>query len=75
MLEDESMEKTIKIEGMMCGHCSGRVKKCLEATAGIANADVSHETGIALVRMDNDVSDEVLTKIIEDEGYKVLGIE
>lgn len=75
MLEDESMEKTIKIEGMMCGHCSGRVKKCLESTAGIANADVSHETGIALVRMDNDVSDEVLTKIIEDEGYKVLGIE
>ena len=75
MLEDESMEKTIKIEGMMCGHCSGRVKKCLEATAGIANADVSHETGIALVRMDNDVSNEVLTKIIEDEGYKVLGIE
>ena len=75
MLEDESMEKTIKIEGMMCGHCSGRVKKCLEATAGIANADVSHETGIALVRMDNDVSDEVLTKIIEDEGYKVLGIK
>ena len=75
MLEDESMEKTIKIEGMMCGHCSGRVKKCLEATAGIANADVSHETGIALVRMDNDVSDEVLTKIIEDEGYNVLGIE
>lgn len=75
MLEDESMEKTIKIEGMMCGHCSGRLKKCLEATAGIANADVSHETGIALVRMDNDVSDEVLTKIIEDEGYKVLGIE
>ena len=75
MLEDESMEKTIKIEGMMCGHCSGRVKKCLEATAGIANADVSHETGIALVRMDNDVSDEVLTKIIEDEGYKVLEIE
>ena len=51
------------------------VKKCLEATAGIANADVSHETGIALVRMDSDVSDEVLTKIIEDEGYKVLEIK
>ena len=50
-------------------------KKVLESFAGIANADVSHETGIALVRMDNDVSDEVLTKIIEDEGYKVLGIE
>jgi Cu2+-exporting ATPase len=74
-MEDESMEKSIKIEGMMCGHCSGRVKKCLEATAGIANADVSHETGIALVRMDSDVSDEVLTKIIEDEGYKVLEIK
>ena len=75
IMEDESMEKSIKIEGMMCGHCSGRVKKCLEATAGIANADVSHETGIALVRMDSDVSDEVLTKIIEDEGYKVLEIK
>ena len=75
IMEDESMEKSIKIEGMMCGHCSGRVKKCLEATAGIANADVSHETGIALVRMDSDVSNEVLTKIIEDEGYKVLEIK
>ncbi len=75
IMEDESMEKLIKIEGMMCGHCSGRVKKVLEATAGIANADVSHETGIALVRMDSDVSDEVLTKIIEDEGYKVLEIK
>jgi Cu2+-exporting ATPase len=75
IMEDESMEKSIKIEGMMCGHCSGRVKKCLEATAGIANADVSHETGIALVKMDSDVSDEVLTKIIEDEGYKVLEIK
>ena len=75
IMEDESMEKSIKIEGMMCGHCSGRVKKCLEATAGIANADVSHETGIALVRMDFDVADEVLTKIIEDEGYKVLEIK
>ena len=47
----------------------------LESFAGIANADVSHETGIALVRMDNDVSNEVLTKIIEDEGYKVLEIK
>ena len=69
------MEKSIKIEGMMCGHCSGRVKKVLESFAGITNADVSHETGIALVKMDSDVSDEVLTKIIEDEGYKVLEIK
>ena len=47
----------------------------LEFFAGISNADVSHETGIALVKMDSDVSDEVLTKIIEDEGYKVLEIK
>lgn len=69
------MEKTIKIEGMMCGHCSGRVKKCLEQIEGIESADVSHEIGTAVVKMNKEVPDEVLIKTIEEEGYKVLGIE
>ena len=73
--EEEVMEKTIKIEGMMCGHCSGRVKKCLEQIEGIESADVSHEIGTAVVKMNKEVPDEVLIKTIEEEGYKVLGIE
>ena len=65
----------VKIEGMMCGHCSGRVKKCLEQIEGIESADVSHEIGTAVVKMNKEVPDEVLIKTIEEEGYKVLGIE
>ncbi len=73
--EEKIMEKTIKIEGMMCGHCSGRVHDALEANDAIANAVVSHETGTAVVTLAAEISDEALTKIVEDAGYKVLGIE
>ena len=69
------MKKTIKIEGMMCGHCSGRVKKALEAMAGVEAAEVSHETGMAAVTLTGHVSDEALAKAVTDAGYKVAGIE
>ena len=65
------MKRTIRIEGMMCGHCSGRVKKALEAVAGVE----SHETGTAEVTLRGDVSDEALAKAVTDAGYKVAGIE
>ena len=67
------MKRTIRIEGMMCGHCSGRVKKALEAVAGVETAEVSHET--AEVTLRGDVSDEALAKAVTDAGYKVAGIE
>lgn len=69
------MKKTIKIEGMMCGHCSGRVKKALEAVAGVETAEVSHETGTAEVTLRGHVSDEALAKAVTDAGYKVAVIE
>ena len=69
------MKRTIRIEGMMCGHCSGRVKKALEAVAGVETAEVSHETGMAAVTLRGDVSDETLAKAVTDAGYKVAGIE
>lgn len=59
----------------MCGHCSGRVKKALEAVAGVETAEVSHETGTAEVTLRDDVSDEALIKAVTDAGYKVAGIE
>ncbi len=70
--EKEKMEKTIRIEGMMCGHCSGRVAKALEEIDGVLNAEVSHEKGIATVRLSKEISDAVLKKTVEDAGYKVL---
>ncbi len=71
--EQKTMEKTIKIEGMMCGHCSGRVQKVLLETDGVLSAEVSHETGTAVVTLAKDVADEVLKNTIEKEGYKVIG--
>ncbi len=71
--EDIKM-KTIKIEGMMCTHCSGRVKKALEEIDGVKSADVSHETGEAKVETTKDVPASVLTKAVEDAGYKVTGL-
>ena len=68
------MEKTMKIEGMMCGHCEARVKKCLEALPGVEEASVSHEAGTAVVTLSGDVSDEVLKKAVEDQDYQVLDI-
>ncbi len=73
--EDLKMKKTLKIEGMMCGHCEARVKKCLEAIAGVEEADVSFESGTAEVALSADVSDDVLKKAVEDEDYKVLEIQ
>ena len=71
----ETMTKTMKIEGMMCGHCEARVKKVLEALEGVDSAEVSHEAGTAVVTMSADVSDEVLKKTVEDQDYKVNSIE
>lgn len=69
------MTKTIKIEGMMCPHCSGRVKKCLEALDAVTAAEVSHESGTAIVSSTASIADEILKKTVEDAGYTVLGIE
>ncbi len=72
--EETSMEKTLKIEGMMCMHCEARVKKALEAVEGVSSADVSHEAGTAVVHLAAAVEDGVLTKAVEDQDYKVLGV-
>ena len=72
---EKNMEKTLNIEGMMCGHCEARVKKVLEALDGVEQAEVSHETGTAVVEMTEEVADEVLKKAVEDQDYKVLGID
>ena len=69
------MKKTIKIEGMMCGHCEARVKKALEALPQVAGAQVSHETGTAVVTLTAPVEDAVLKKAVEDQDYSVLGIQ
>ena len=73
--EEISMERTMKIEGMMCGHCEARVKKTLEAIEGVAEAKVSHTAGTAIVTLNGAVSDDVLRKAVEDQDYKVVGIE
>ncbi len=71
--ERKTMEKTLKIEGMMCMHCSGRVQKALEAIDGVVSANVSHETGTAVVTLNQNVSDDVLKKAVTDAGYQVVG--
>ena len=73
--ETDTMKKTMKIDGMMCGHCEARVKKCLEALDGVESAEVSHEAGTAVLKMSVDVSDDVLKKAVEDQDYKVTGME
>ena len=72
--EEETMEKILKIEGMMCPHCEARVKKVLEETNGVCEAIVSHKDGTAKVIMTSPLTDEVLAKVITDNGYKVLEI-
>ncbi|MDE7266076.1 MAG: metal-transporting ATPase, partial [Lachnospiraceae bacterium] len=72
--EDLKMTKTMKIEGMMCGHCEARVKKCLEALAEVSEAVVSHEEGTAVVTCTAEVSDEILTKAVEEQDYKVISV-
>ena len=69
------MERTMKIEGMMCGHCEARVKKTLEAIEGVAEAKVSHSDGTAIVTLNAAVSDDTLCKAVENQDYKVLRIE
>jgi len=73
--EDNTMEKTMKIEGMMCPHCEARVKKTLEEMAQVTEAVVSHVEGTAVVKLAEAVENEVLKKTIEDQGYKVLDIQ
>lgn len=73
--EKKMMKKTMKIEGMMCGHCQARVQKVLEELPQVESADVSHEKGTAVVVLTAPVSDDVLTRVVADQGYKVLGIE
>lgn len=72
--EGKVMTKTMKIEGMMCGHCEATVKKALEAIEGVNSAEVSHEAGTAVVELSDEVQDEVLQKAVEDKDYKVLSI-
>ena len=69
-----TMKKTMKIEGMMCGHCEATVKKALEGLDGVASAEVSHEAGTAVVELSADVADGVLKKTVEDKDYKVTAI-
>ena len=73
--EDPTMKKTLNVEGMMCGHCEARVKKALEALPEVAEAVVSHEAGTAVVTLNADVADDVLKKAVEDQDYKVTGIQ
>ena len=73
--ENETMKKTMKINGMMCGHCEARVKKALEAVDGVQEAVVSHEAGNAVVTLSGDVADEVLKKAVEDQDYEVVSVE
>ena len=72
--EETTMEKTMKIEGMMCGHCEATVKKALEALNGVDHADVSHEQDQAVVTLKEDVADDVLKKAVEDKDYNVVSI-
>ena len=73
--ENQAMTKTMHIEGMMCGHCEARVKKTLEALEGVSEAVVSHEAGTAVVTLQADVADDVLKTAVEEQDYKVTGIE
>ena len=73
--ENQAMTKTMHIEGMMCGHCEARVKKTLEALEGVSEAVVSHEAGTAVVTLQADVADDVLKAAVEEQDYKVTGIE
>ena len=68
------MEKTLNIEGMMCGHCEATVKKALEAIDGVSEARVSHEAGTAVVSLRTEVADDVLKKAVEDKDYTVTAI-
>ena len=68
------MEKTLKIEGMMCGHCEMHTKKALEALDGVTKAEVSHKTGTAVVTLEKEVSDDALKLAVAEQGYEVTDI-
>lgn len=72
--DDNAMTKTMKIDGMMCSHCEGRVKQSLEGFAQVSQAEVSHEKGTAVVTLTAEVSNDVLKKTVEDQGYNVISI-
>ena len=73
--EDKLMEKTMKIEGMMCGHCEATVKKTLEGIEGVESAEVSHEKGTAVVICSSELENEVLRQAVEEQNYRVTAIE
>lgn len=73
--EEKSMTRTMKIEGMMCGHCEAAVKKALEALAEVDVAEVSHETGTAVVTLNAEFANDVLKKTVEEKDYKVISVE
>ena len=73
--ETKTMKKTLKIEGMMCGHCEMHVKKALEALDGVKEAEVSHKTGTAVVSLKKEVSDDLLKQTVADQGYQVTDIQ
>jgi Cu2+-exporting ATPase len=73
--EEKTMTKTLKVEGMMCSHCEARVAKALNAVEGVSAAVADHIAGTAIVTLNADVADDVLKKAVEDQDYKVLGIE
>lgn len=72
--ESKVMNKTLKIEGMMCSHCEMHTKKALEALDGVANAEVSHESGTAVVTLKKDIADDILKQAVTEQGYKVTEI-
>lgn len=73
--EDAIMTKTMKIEGMMCGHCEARVKKALEALPQVTEAEVSHKKGTAVVTLAEEISDAELTKTVEEQDYTVTSVQ
>ena len=72
---DDTMKKTIVIEGMMCEHCEATVQKALEAIEGVKSAKASHKKGTAVVKLEAEVDEGVLTKAVEDKDYKVIEIK
>ena len=73
--EENKMEKTMKIKGMMCKHCEARVKNCLEALPEVGEAVVSHKKGTAKLTLTAEITDDVLKKTVEDQGYPVIDIK
>ncbi len=73
--EEKEMTEVVKIEGMMCGHCEMAVKKAMEALDGVEKAEVSHETGTAVLTLSKEIPDEVLQQVVEGKDYKFIGIE